>query len=279
MQSDFRSSRILIAGLGLIGGSIAKALAADGYREVYAFDRDAQTLADAKSDGVIREGYTALTGDIPAFGLVVCCLSPAHVVPLYEDAAPYIKEGGVFAEVGGIKQVMIDTLQGAMRDTHELLSLHPMAGSELIGYAHSNRNMFAGSVLIAVLGIKTGDIAVAWADLLTAAMQCERIQTLSAQAHDRIIAHVSHIPHVAALAIKAMYPGSGDERFAGGSYKAITRVADINAALWAGLMTDNSGCLLEALEELKKQISRIETAIEAGDAAALQTLLENISES
>lgn len=279
MDADFISRKILIAGLGLIGGSVAKAMHQSGFTQVFAFDRDAQALGDAKHDGVIQEGYTELKGDLPVFDLVLCCLSPAHVLPLYEKVKPHMTTDAVFAEVGGIKTVMIAELNLRMNTSHQLLSLHPMAGREKTGYAHSDAAMFSGSVLIMIPTSKTGRSALGWAKVLELIMDFKNTMQLSADEHDQIIAHVSHIPHVAALAIKAMYQGSGNEKFAGGSYRAVTRVADINASLWAGLMTDNKTHLLESITEFKTQIERIENMIAADNREALETLLEEISKS
>lgn len=277
MEVDFRSSNILIAGLGLIGGSFAKALKASGFDNLYAYDHNEQTLKNAMQEGVIQAGYSEINDNFPAFDLVLCCLSPKFVVPLYNEIAPYIKVDGVFAEVGGIKSVIISDLISAMRPSHQLLSLHPMAGSEKAGYDYSEQNMFSNSVLIIIPNEKAGDAAAKWIKVLGHSIQFETIRELTAQEHDKIIAHVSHIPHVAALAVKSMYVGSGNEQYAGGSYQAITRVADINSELWAGLMIDNREYLLESIEAFKQNILMLEDVIKANDAVALQNLLDDIS--
>ena len=165
---------------------------------------------------------------------------------LYENIQPYLKDDGVFAEVGGIKTVMIKNLSDTMQKHHELLSLHPMAGSEKSGYANSDAAMFIDSVLILIPTQKTGENAIAWSKTLKSVIRCKNICRLSAKKHDEIIASVSHISHVAALAVKAMDDGSS-KQFAGGSYKAITRVADINSSLWAGLLTDNAEYVLNSI--------------------------------
>lgn len=277
MKEDFRNSSILIAGLGLIGGSVAKALKKAGFNNLYAFDTDAQTIKSAKKDGVIRKGYARLNDDVPAFDFILCCLSPGFVVPFYENVKRYLKYDGVFAEVGGIKTVIIKNLLGAMQTEHQLLSLHPMAGSEKSGYSNSDDKMFSDSVLILTPTPKTADKALGWSETLKTVMGCNSLCRLSAKEHDKIIAYVSHIPHIAALAVKAMDDDSGYERFSGGSLKAITRVADINSELWAGLLTDNAEYLLESIALLKQKICVLEQAVGKGDAPALKKLLDDIS--
>lgn len=274
---DIKKSRVLIAGLGLIGGSIAKALKAHGFSDVNGYDNNLCTLEKAKEEGVISEAFTRLDGYMAKFDFVLCCLSPIYVIPLYKEVAYLMKQDGVFAEVGGIKTVMIQKLNDAMEKSHQLLSLHPMAGSEKTGYNYSKKDLFAGSTLVITPNSRTLDKAKMWANVLQEVMGCARIVQMSAKKHDEMIAHVSHVPHVIALALKAMYPQSNNAQFAGGSYKSATRVAQVNAALWAGLMSDNKQSLLSSIGEFKKQLSRLEKQIESGDREELEKLLGEMS--
>jgi prephenate dehydrogenase len=274
---DIRKTRVLIAGLGLIGGSIAKALKDYGFEDVNGYDNNLSTLEKAKEEGVISEAFTRLDGYMEKFDFVLCCLSPIYVIPLYKEVAYLMKRDGVFAEVGGIKTVMIGQLNDAMEKSHQLLSLHPMAGSEKTGYNYSKGDMFHGSTLLVTPSDRTLDKAKMWVDVLQDVMGCERVVELSAKAHDEMIAHVSPVPHVVALALKAMYPQSNNAQFAGGSYKSATRVADVNAALWAGLMSDNRESLIESIGEFKKQLGRLEEQIQSGNREQLEKLLVEMS--
>ena len=274
---DFKGSRILIAGLGLIGGSAAKAFKQKGYKHISAFDRDEETLSKAKKDGVIEEGYTNLSGVIEKFDFVLCCLSPIFVLPLYKSAAPYLKEGGVFAEVGGIKTVMVRELEEAVQTGHELLSLHPMAGSEKTGFNYSKSDMFSGSVLVITPGRKTGSSAKKWAEIVYKELGFADIKELSPEKHDEIIAKVSHLPHVLALCLKSMNMHEDNEKYAGGSYKSATRVAEINSALWAGLMSDNAEFLLRSIKEFEEQLDVLKKSIKKADYNELKIQLDKMS--
>ena len=274
---DVKNSRVLIAGLGLIGGSIAKALKNYGFTDVNGYDNNLDTLEKAKDEGVISEAFTRLDGYMAKFDFVLCCLSPIYVIPLYQEVAYLMKQDGVFAEVGGIKTVMIQQLNDAMEKSHQLLSLHPMAGSEKTGYKYAKGDMFVGSTLVITPSVRTQEKAREWVSVLQEVMGCTKIVELAAKTHDEMIAHVSHVPHVIALALKAMYPQSNNAQFAGGSYKSATRVADVNAALWAGLMSDNKDSLLQSIGEFKKQLNRLEKKIESGDRDELEKLLTEMS--
>jgi prephenate dehydrogenase len=166
-------------------------------------------------------------------------------------------------------------LTSELFETHELLCLHPMAGSEKSGYAHSNASLFRGAPLILTPTTRTGQGALAWAGLLRRALRCGDMPALSAETHDALIADLSHLPHIAALAVRAV--GSGHEALAGGSYRSVTRVADINAPLWAGLLTDNAEYLLDSLARFRTHLDALEASVRARDAAALDSLLRSLS--
>jgi len=271
--SGFRSGNILIGGLGLIGGSVAKALRAAGFTHIDALDSDLRTLAQAKKEGVIRAGYAApQKGE---YDLVLCCLPPEHVAVLYGQVKGYIKAGGVFAELSGLKTGIIAQLIPLLAPEHELLSLHPMAGSEKSGYANSEAEMFKGAPLIITPTAKTSNAALAWAVVLRDALGFAVMPSLTADRHDEIIARVSHLPHAAALAVRVA--AAPYEKYAGGSYQSVTRVADINAALWAGLLTDNAEYVVESIRRCQREMELLCDAVEARDKAALQKLLEKMS--
>jgi prephenate dehydrogenase len=272
-DSGFRSSSILIAGLGLIGGSVARALHDDGFMHIDALDADLHPLAQAKKEGVIRAGYAALQKG--EYDLVLCCLPPGHVAELYEHAKSYIKAGGVFAELSGLKTDVIGRLTPLLAPEHELLSLHPMAGSEKSGYANSDAGLFKGAPLIITPTTKTSNAALAWAVMLRDSLGFAVMPSLTADRHDEIIARVSHLPHAAALAVRAA--ALPYERYAGGSYQSVTRVADINAALWAGLLTDNAEYVVDSIRRCERELQTLREAVKARDKAALQKLIEQMS--
>lgn len=272
----FRSSRILIAGLGLIGGSAAKALKAAGYSELIGFDSDADTLSKATREGVISQGYSDIS-ELPEAGLIICCLPPAASVEFCRNVQSRLADGGVFAETGGLKSGIIEGMAAALEGSRELLSLHPMAGKEKSGYDNSDAELFRGSVLIFTPTKKTRINAIMWASILQKALGCCDIRELSARRHDEVIARVSHLPHVAALAIKAMEGDEALQPFTGGSYKSATRVADINPALWAELLSANKDNVLASISLLKDSLGRIENALAGGNISELEALLSEIS--
>ncbi len=272
MEAHFTSARVLVAGLGLIGGSVVRALRQAGCNNIDGLDTDPATLSAAQADGVITSGFHA-GGE--QYDIVIGCLAPQMVQALYEQVKDELKPGGVFAELSGLKTGVVRELIPALADGHELLCLHPMAGSEKSGYAHSDAALFRGAALILTPTERTGANALGWAAFLKDAMACGDMPSIPADAHDQLIADLSHLPHIAALAVRAV--GQGREAYAGGSYRSVTRVADINASLWAGLLTDNAEYLLGSIDKFRARLDQLEGAVRARDAAALEALLRDIS--
>jgi prephenate dehydrogenase len=116
-----------------------------------------------------------------------------------------------------------------------------------------------------------------WSSILQKAFACSDIRELSAKRHDEVIARVSHLPHVAALAIKAMEGDEALQPFAGGSYKSATRVADINPALWSQLFSANKDNVLKSISQFKASLDRLEQALGQEDISELEALLSEIS--
>lgn len=268
----FTDSRILIAGLGLIGGSVAKALHSAGCKHIYALDTDSQSIQAAKAEGVIEAGFT---DDDQCFDIVICALPPHAVPGVYEQVKQRLVDGGVFAELSGLKTALVDALYDAVLPQHAMLCLHPMAGSEKAGYANADAALFKDAHLILTPAEKTTDAALEWAKFLCKALQCSEMTSLSPALHDAVVADLSHLPHVAALAVYAV--GKGLERFAGGSFQAITRVADLNASLWAGLLMDNAEYLQRSLARLKHNLDTIDQALTDRDTQKLEILLSNMA--
>jgi len=273
MEDGFKNSKILVAGLGLIGGSAAKSLKNAGF-PVYAYDLSGDTLARAFAEGVIVKGYSNVS-DIPEMDMMLCCLPPGAAAPFLREARVHLKNGGVFAETGGLKEGITHELASILEGSRELLSLHPMAGKEKSGYEHSEAGLFKGCVMILTPTEKTGLAALIWAKELAQAFKCSDIFELPADKHDKVIARVSHLPHMLALALRSMDEDGYYKMFAGGSYRSATRVADINPKLWAELFTKNKKNLLLSLSVFKESLGKLEEAL--SDPAKLEKLLGEIA--
>lgn len=265
METRMTEKSILAAGLGLIGGSVAKALRAAGYLYIDGLDTNSETLERALLDNVIDSVYSP---NAKEYDIIICALPHREVPSLYSQIKGSLKSGGIFAELSGLKSCVTRSLCSLMCEQHVLLSLHPMAGSEKTGYLNSDALLMQGAPMILTPTGKTNETALEWAGFIAGALNCGETITLCAKRHDEVIAAVSHLPHISALAL--WETGKHSMRYAGGSFHSATRVANLNAPLWAGLLIDNAEYLLDSLARFRRCLNALEQAIRAKDAAALE---------
>lgn len=268
--------QIAIIGLGLIGGSIAKALKQNTAHTVIGFDRDESTLLDALSCGAIdRMGSTDA---LKKADVIYVCLYPADVVKFVEENAERFKPGCIVTDVCGIKGEVCGALETiAARHTFHYVGGHPMAGKERSGFEASEAGLFYNASYILVPGGAPQEAADTLA-VLAESMGFGMIQYCTRQKHDRMIAYTSQVPHVLACAY-VMSPRCDEHRgFSAGSYRDVSRVAKINAELWADLFLSNKKELTDELGELQDNIDRLKLAVADGDREKLVRLLSTARE-
>ncbi len=268
--------KIVVVGLGLIGGSVAKALKLNTEHRVLGVDVNEEVLLDACSCGAI-DGKAG-PEDLSSADVVYLCLYPEAALEFARKYGPKLKEGCVLTDACGIKREIclgMERLRGTGK--YVFVAGHPMAGKELSGFAASDPSIFAGaSYLVASCGAP--EWAVDRVACLAEAMGFGQVVRTTPEQHDRVIAFTSQVPHVLACAY-VMSPRCREHKgFSAGSYRDVSRVANINAALWSGLFLDNRGPLTEELDELVKNLGLFRDAVAAGDEEKLRGLLSAAGE-
>lgn len=274
-NATFVPGRVGIMGLGLMGGSFAKALHAGG-REVFAYNRTHATLELAMIECVDAELDEQTVGTCE---LIVLAGYPQASIDWLTTIADKISPGAIVIDVVGVKQVMCDACFAiaAERDW-TFVGCHPMAGTHFSGYAHTRADMFCGAPMVVVPPAEMDDFERL--DVL------ERLKALlepcgfgsytlsDADHHDQVIAFTSQLAHVVSNAyVKS--PSAADRKgFSAGSYKDLTRVAQLNAQMWTELFLDNADHLSFEIGTLIENLQAYRDAIDAGDAATLRRLLE-----
>ena len=254
----------------------AKALKENTEHTVIGFDRDENTLLDALSLGAIDSvGSTSLLENAD---VVYVCLYPADVVRFVEENAPHFKEGCIVTDVCGIKnQVCGKLTEIAKNYPFVYIGGHPMAGKERSGFDASEASLFYNASYILVPG-EAPQSATDTLVSLAKSMGFGTIKYCTQQKHDRMIAYTSQIPHVLACAY-VMSPRCDEHSgFSAGSYRDVSRVARINAELWADLFLANREELADETEELVRNIERIRAAVAKNDRAELVALLSSARE-
>lgn len=268
--------QIDVVGLGVIGGSIAKALKENTAHTVIGFDRDENTLLDALSLGAIHRAGS--TSALENADVVYVCLYPEDTVSFIEENAAHFRPGCIVTDVCGIKGEICGHLSAvAAQHGFQYIGGHPMAGKERSGFEASEAGLFQNASYIFVDSGAAPE-ALSTLTALAGEMGFSTIKRCTPQKHDRMIAYTSQVPHVLACAY-VMSPRCAEHNgFSAGSYRDVSRVARINASLWTDLFLSNRTELTDELSELLSNIESIRDAIRDGDREALHALLLNASE-
>lgn len=268
--------KIVVVGLGLIGGSVAKALKLNTDHIVLGMDTQEDTLLDACSCGAI-DGK-ASPEDLRTADVVYLCIYPESALEFAKENGPALKEGCILTDACGIKGEICQGME-RLRGTGKYVFVagHPMAGKELSGFAASDAGIFVGaSYLIAPCGAP--EWAVDEVASLARSMGFGRVVMTTPEQHDREIAFTSQLPHVLACSYVMSPRCKEHQGFSAGSYRDVSRVANINDVLWSRLFLDNREELLSELDELIKNLSSFRCAIDSEDEKRLRQLLRHAAE-
>ena len=261
-----------IVGLGLIGGSFAKAYRAAGW-QVFAHDVDASTLSFAQMAGAVDAPLTM--DNLASCDLVLICVYPQAAVDYLRAAAPHIGKKPVVIDCCGTKRVVCDAcFPLAKQYGFTYLGGHPMAGTHNSGFKYARENRYHGAPMV-IVPPRYDDITLLQRvkDLLTPA-GFGSISVTTADEHDAMIAFTSQLAHVVSNAyIKSPTAGS-HKGFSAGSYKDMTRVAWLNPQMWAELFLENRDYLLHELDILAENLNRYSEALRKENLPELIQLLD-----
>lgn len=263
---------VVIAGLGLIGGSLAMAFRqADANCTVAGFDLNPDVLRAALECGAIRKAGTE--EDLRTADILYLCLYPRAAVEFLKTHAASIGSGCIVTDTCGIKgQICPELTRLAAQHGFSYVGSHPMAGKEKNGFANGDADLFRGASYILV---PCGAPQKAVDTLADTALRLGFGGTIitTPEEHDRMIAFTSQLPHVLACAYVKSPCCPKHKGFSAGSYRDVSRVASINETLWAELFLENREALVEELDLLCGHIKEIREAVALNDEEALRSLL------
>jgi prephenate dehydrogenase len=261
-----------ILGLGLIGGSLARAYALEGHRVLCA-DRDESMLTFAVLAGAVEAPLTSK--NIAECDLILLAIYPDGSAAWLEQNACYIRKGTLVMDCCGIKrEICRRCFPLAKEYGFTFIGGHPMAGNQFSGFKYSRANLFEGAPMVLVPD-RFDDI-----DLLDRAKQalspCHfgSFSVTTAENHDRMIAFTSQMPHIVSNAFIKSPTALEHRGFSAGSYKDLTRVAWLNAPMWAELFLENREYTLSELDAFIASLRQYRKAIAENDENALIALLE-----
>lgn len=272
-NASFVPGRVGVLGLGLMGGSLAKALH-EGGREVLAWNRTRSTLDLAMIETVSGELNDET---VPTCELIILAGYPQVSIDWLRQMAPLVSPGAIVIDVVGVKRAICDACF-AIAEEYDwtFVGCHPMAGTQFSGYAHARASMFRNAPLVVVPPAMDDFERLDVLERLKGLLEpCGfGLYTLaSADEHDELIAYTSQLAHVVSNAYVKSPAAQKHKGFSAGSYKDLTRVARLNATMWTELFLDNADYLSAEIGTLIDNLQQYKDAIDAGDAGRLHELL------
>ena len=263
--------KVGIAGIGLIGGSLARAYKTAGHT-VYVHDKDEGIVQYACLAGVADGVLDVRT--IPQCDLILLAIYPAGSAEYLQTIAPQIQKNALVIDCCGTKRRICSVgFPLAQEYGFTFAGGHPMAGTQFSGFSHSRADLFQGACMVIVPPVH--DDAQLLQRISDALTPCgfAHLSITTAENHDRIIAYTSQLAHVVSNAYAKSPTAKEHKGFSAGSYQDLTRVASLNEEMWTDLFLENRDNLAAELKGIIAQLSDALHALESGDAAALQALL------
>jgi prephenate dehydrogenase len=261
--------KVVIVGVGLIGGSIGLTLRARGLAaRVVGVGRNTRTLDQARVQGAIDIATTNLAEGIERAEVVVICTPvsriPGDVRRVAEEAPP----DALITDAGSTKRRIVEAIEADSVAAELFVGAHPIAGSERSGAAHASPELFVDRVCALTPTAQTPRDRLQRAREFWSLLGC-RVLEMSPTEHDEVLAYTSHLPHALAAALASSIPPEWLQ-LAAGAYRDGTRVAAADTGLWTAIFRDNRGPLLKALGSLEERVAAFKYAVMTDDEDAIR---------
>ncbi len=267
------NSKILIVGLGLIGGSYAEALSQKGY-EIGAIDAKKQSIDFALAKGWIKQGRTDVEEKfVSAYDIVIFALYPHVFVEWIEKYQSYFKSGALITDVTGVKGSVVDKVQSILRKDVEFVPAHPMAGRETSGIEGANAQIFRDANYIVTPTSENTQENVETCKALGRELGFERISVLSPEQHDEMVGFLSHLTHCIAVSLMVCKDNEHLAEYTGDSFRDLTRIAKINDEMWSELFIANKRELVSQMELFEKRFNELKKDIEEENVESIRNTM------
>ncbi len=261
---------VLIVGLGLMGGSYARALKRLGFH-VAALDRDREAIAYALEEHIIHEGSAEEDGGlIRKADAIIFALYPGIFPDWVREHQHLFRSGAKITDVTGVKSCIVYRIQELLREDVEFIAAHPMAGRELSGVQNSDDRIFRDANYIIVPTEKNTAEGIEWCGMLGRLLGCGRISVLSPEEHDDMIGFVSQLTHCIAVSLMTCSDNTHLADYTGDSFRDLTRIARINDRMWSELFMMNRGPLLKQMDLFLHELQGFRDMLEKGDTEGMR---------
>ena len=269
------SKKILIVGLGLLGGSYAKVLKRFGFH-ISAITKEQSSIDYATRENIIDEGSTELDEKIIGEAdLVIFALYPHVFVEWIENNQGLLKSGALLTDVTGVKRSIVYKIQDMLRPDVEFIAAHPMAGREVSGVENSTDRMFIGANYIVTPTERNTPEAINTCVELGRLLGFSNVTTLSPEEHDEMIGFLSQLTHCIAITLMTCNDKENMEKFTGDSFRDLTRIARINDLMWSELFVANKDVLLDQMELFMNKFSELKTMLENEDIEGMRSIMRH----
>ena len=273
-----QNTKVLIVGLGVIGGGYAKALSKRGCH-VKCITLDQKDIDYAKDLGIIEFGTTELDPDIiKEADIIVFALYPTTFIEWIKKNQHLFASGAIITDVTGVKGSVVNAVQTILRDDVEFIAAHPMAGREQSGVEFSDDRVFKGANYIVTPTERNTREAIDICKALGEALGFGRITELSPEDHDKMIAFLSQLTHCIAVTLMTCNDEDGMERYTGDSFRDLTRIAKINDVMWSELFLMNRDALLIQMDCFEDEFRRLRRYIIEGNREEIQKMMRASTE-
>lgn len=265
-----KDTKILIIGLGVIGGGYASALTNAGFK-VRCITDEQSSIDYAKERNMIEYGTTSVDPDLISDSeLIIFALYPTTFINWVETYQHLFTPGTLITDVTGVKGTVVNRVQAMLRDDVEFISAHPMAGREQSGVEYSSPDVFKGANYIVTPTKKNSEKAIAICKKLGEILGFARISELSPDEHDEMIAFLSQLTHCIAVCLMTCNNTPKLEKYTGDSFRDLTRIAKINDRMWSELFLMNKTALIKEMDTFMEEFKRFRDMIESGNREGMR---------
>ena len=271
------NKKILIVGLGLLGGSYAKALKRFGFH-ISDITKEQSSIDYPIREKLIDEGSTDIEGTlIGEADIVIFALYPHIFVEWIKENQHLLKSGALITDVTGVKRSVVYKIQDILRPDVEFIPAHPMAGREVSGVENSTEKMFIGANYIVTPTEKNTPDAINTCMELGRLLGFSNVTTLSPEEHDEMIGFLSQLTHCIAITLMTCNDKENMEKFTGDSFRDLTRIARINDLMWSELFAANKDVLLEQMDMFINKFSELKRMLETDDIDGMRKMMQHSS--
>lgn len=265
---------IAVVGLGLIGGSICKALKANTFHHIMGIDTDPETVKKALAVGAIDEEITE--EKLSEANLTIVALYPLAIVEFVKKNADKFRRGSIVMDICGVKGYIVNNCTPILDEKGVIfIGTHPMAGTEHSGFDYATADLFNKASFIITPTENTPQIAIDLVSTLGACMNFGKVVISTPEQHDSNIAYTSQLAHIVSNAYVKSPSLFRADGFSAGSFLDLTRVAYLNEEMWSGLFMCNKQAVLFEMDHIIRSLSEYRDAVEKEDVDTLRELLKN----